>query len=443
VVLVLYSLGLMGLACSVVRLGPLLGGLIDSSSDSLVADLGSKDSAIRLSAIERFEDLFDYEGQPNRDNAIDPGEVDAAFRRLGRVSRTVVSAIAECLKSDDREIRERSSAILAKIGVRAKPAVAALSVALRDPDDSVRANATSALSRCALSKDEIIPLLVRMMKDDSPAVRSSADRGMVEQFELATPVLDKLSGEVKRPARKQGEALPRLIEALGDESAGVRRCAAHCLFMLGDEAAAAVPPLKAALRDRDGETGLWSAKALILLNPENPKASSILKNDLIPIINGLAIMNYAIPSLESEEVLLRIGPTTVPTLVKALTGEIRVFPEARLLIIEVLGLFGEKARESAPAVMASMNDNTAVIRCVATKALGRIAPGEEQTVSSLIAALRDKNPVVRRIAAEVLGEIGPSAKAAITPLTRCLHDPSDHVRTTAGKAIESIRRGSP
>ena len=51
-------------------------------------------------------------------------------------------------------------------------------------------------------------------------------------------------------------AVPALIEALGDEDAGVRRHAASLLGKIGPGAEAAVPALIAALKDEDGEVRL-------------------------------------------------------------------------------------------------------------------------------------------------------------------------------------------
>jgi HEAT repeat protein len=63
------------------------------------------------------------------------------------------------------------------------------------------------------------------------------------------------------------EVVPALIQALGDESALVRRCASSVLGELGASAPAAVPALLAALEEDDVKNRVVAAVALARMGP--------------------------------------------------------------------------------------------------------------------------------------------------------------------------------
>ncbi len=65
--------------------------------------------------------------------------------------------------------------------------------------------------------------------------------------------------------------------------------------------------------------------------------------------------------------------------------------------------------------------------------------GSGQNVSELLKDLNDQRALVRRSAARALGSLGPEAKAAVPALIEALKDEDSGVRASAARALDKIR----
>jgi HEAT repeat protein len=236
-------------------------------------------------------------------------------------------------------------------------------------------------------------------------------------------------------------ALEPLIAALKDSCEGVRFCAAHTLWKIGD--ARAVEPLIAALGDRDPDVRLKAAVALGDIGDERAIKPLIdaLKNDM-----DLWNPKYIAKVLGRFNDGKAIGP-----LIDALKGEdedselcLRVAREleeigntyaslTRWKVALALGEIGDP-RAVEPLIAALGSKVKSVPRCAAF-ALGKI--GDARAVEPLIDTLKDGDGYVREAAAEVLGEIGDAR--AMDPLIAALTDKVISVRDKAIRALDRIR----
>jgi HEAT repeat protein len=111
---------------------------------------------------------------------------------------------------------------------------------------------------------------------------------------------------------------------------------------------------------------------------------------------------------DAAQVFARIGPETLPEVIKALEEVLKADASERpKVVLWALRGFGESAAPAVPAV---------------TRAL--------------------THANVRHAAAETLGAIGPQALTAVPALSRALNDEAPHVRQAAARALKRIQ-GAP
>ena len=113
---------------------------------------------------------------------------------------------------------------------------------------------------------------------------------------------------------------------------------------------------------------------------------------------------------DAARVFARIGPETLPGVIKALEEVLKTDASERpKVVLWALRGFGESAAPAVPAVTH---------------------------------ALTHTNANVRHAAAETLGEIGPQALTAVPALSQALNDEAPHVRQAAARALRRIQ-GTP
>ncbi len=218
--------------------------------------------------------------------------------------------------------------------------------------------------------------------------------------------------------RRQSSADPRtvaaLIEALKDESAGVRARAAYSLGQLGDPKA--VPALGGVLAsDKDAEARRVAAWSLSQLDdPQGaPALGAALRSDASVEVRRTAA--WALGELDCAGQLAAVGA--------AVRGDADA--EVRSTAAWTLGQCNDPA--AAPALGEALRDGSSDVRQNAAWALGQIAP--EKAPAQLVAALRDADAQVRHTAAWALGQIGDPAT---TPaLAAAMKDPVPGVRQVA------------
>ena len=141
--------------------------------------------------------------------------------------------------------------------------------------------------------------------------------------------------------------------------------------------------------------------------------------------------------VSASKALKKIGPESVPALIKALNYK---DSEVRRMAALILGSFGQKAEKVVPALIKVLKDKDEDVRKWAAISLGKIGPKAEKAVPALIEALKDKDEDVRIIAVDSLGEIGPKAKEAIPALTETLKDKNEKIRIAAQTALKKIQK---
>jgi len=135
----------------------------------------------------------------------------------------------------------------------------------------------------------------------------------------------------------------------------------------------------------------------------------------------------------------------------AALGEIAVEPlvaelqhadwRVRAAAVDVLGNMGRVARDVAPSVGRSLQDDHMWVRRNAAEALGNMAPDDEDTIARLGAVLEDDDERVRRNGALALAKIGPPAAPAVAALAKLLKDENRYVRYNSFLALQRI--GTP
>jgi HEAT repeat protein len=218
----------------------------------------------------------------------------------------------------DASLRKSAAAALAWCGKREADVVPALLAAtLADTRDDVRAAAQTGLDRMGLLPEDVIRLCVSQLETSSIAETALTKRGP--------------------------QAVPALIDALGQEGVTTRAKAARIVGCLGEAAAEAVPALTAALQDSNPEIRLAAAKSLWNVTQEV---------DLV-----------------------------VPTLVRLL-GQVpaghRKERESRRrflqTVIEALQRIGPHAKAAVPALVEKTEDGDRLVGESARYALSKIVP---------------------------------------------------------------------
>ena len=181
------------------------------------------------------------------------------------------------------------------------------------------------------------PGLIKALKSGSPGTRSAAARALGSL---------KFSGEADIK-----DAIPGLIQTLGDENAMVRVCSALALGNAGPEAAPAVPSLIVLLKDPDAGSKpgdkvfirAAAARALGKIGPKAGSASSSLTNLLQDKDDYLrAAAAIAIWRIDADVT------NTLPVLTQALEqGRV----ESKWEVIDTMGEMGPRAKAAVPVLL--------------------------------------------------------------------------------------------
>lgn len=231
----------------------------------------------------------------------------------------------------------------------------------------------------------------------------------------AVMALEKLGPEAQ-------EAIPALVQVLGDETPDVRRRAVRALGDIGPEA---IPALTLALRDEDPRIRKYAIWELGKIGPEAVPALTELLRDGDPEIRRHAVW-----------ALGDIGREGVPALIRALEDE---NPEVRWAAAWTLGEVGPKAAEAVPALIQTLRDEGPEVRRASAWALGAIGVRETAVVAALIQTLiADEDPTARRLAAWALGALQPDWREGVPALIQALGDSDPGVRRTAARVLQRV-----
>lgn len=420
---------------------PALGQEQEIDIDSLIADLTSGNSSVRMGAAQAL-------GESGDERTLDPliealGDEEAMVRIAagdglsflasnGIASGRAVEPLVQALNDQDANVRVNVAEALGDIkdpravdplvyalnndedwGVRDQSvgslgligdprAIEPLIMALQDESETVRSSSALSLGRHFRDSRAVEPLIRALQEDDSPAVRWNAvdSLGMLEDKRAVEPLIQALNDDEESQVRvfaadalgklRDVRAVQPLIDALGeDEDSVVRSNAARSLGLLGD--ARAVEPLILVLDEGDSFIRMAAAHSLGLLG--DSRAIEPLKK-----------------ALEDED------------------------DEVKIWASYSMAKLGKTEYIDTIRAYLDLEDNYGV-RWTAAIALGDL--GDSRAVEPLIEVLQYAGGWdTRTNAAEALGKTGdPRAR---NPLLAAQKDESLDVRDAAAAALEEL-----
>ena len=267
---------------------------------------------------------------------------------------------------------------------------------LRSPLPDVRSRSARSLGRLGALARDAMPLLVQVLGDAESAVRESAAQAL---------------------GQMGPESLPHLVRMLNHPDKYVRRNAVWALGKLGPAALPAAPALCQALRDADPRVASGAAQSLGGLGPDAGESVPALTE-------AMRGTNIVLCRLASKA-LSQIGGPALTALLAHLRHR---DPFGRAESALALGWIGPPAAAAVPGLIESLRAGAPaqapVAHPLAPTHLTPTAPTAEESS--------------RVHAAQALGRIGPTAAASVSALRRALHDPCEPVRQAAQQALELI-----
>ncbi len=344
-------------------------------------------------------------------------------------------------------------------------AMPSLIAALKRPESGVRAGAAMSLGMIRPRPVETIPLLLAAMKDTSAHVRGSA-AGSLGSLRVPTDDViaalilglnDSENGvreccifSLGELVRKPGPAILALAKLLSvkdngvDWFDGVRWSTANAIASIGPAAAAAVPMLIDALRDKQQRHN-WRhfALALARIGPAAkeavPTLLEVLKESDDSFTRWVALVFGTGRNLRPLMIFVKecFGSRPHEIILERLQDVHSSRGELRKAIIYTLGAIGPNAAIAVPRLVDFVKDRTCLENDNAIVALGKIGPGAKAGVPHFIQmlAVQPNENIV-----EALGKIGPDSNAAIPTLMGIVRNRelnSSH-RKTAAEAIAKI-----
>jgi HEAT repeat protein len=333
-----------------------------------------------------------------RDSGKGPIIKAAAIKSLGLIGSSAgeqaVTALIPFLK--DSFLRKSAAIALGGIGPAAAPAVPGIIPMLEDP---ISLDSQIALEAITKIGEPAVPHLITALKDGNEKIREQAAHALTLIGEPAIPALKEA---MKDPSLKDivpgimtdiGESsIPSLVLALKDPDEDARLAAAKALGSMGPKAKPAVPALVQALED--GSAGVRKQAALSL--------SYIRAKEAVPALvktsakdSDSAVREAASTSLE------RIGPATVSE-VPAL---IVLLKESDLdTSLAATGALVKVGEPAVPSLVELLKDSVADVRIAAIETLAEI--GSDTAKEALQkAATEDPDRDVREAAEEALNRM--------------------------------------
>ena len=219
--------------------------------------------------------------------------------------------------------------------------------------------------------------------------------------------------------------LTKHIEALGNDDASVRSCAADGLGTLGESAAEAIPLLIQALRDPYEPVSLNAAYTL----------GSIGAPAVPHLIETLGDENDATRRIAAYA-LAAVGEPAIPALTEALQHTEDV---VRVEAAYALAQIGNPAESAIPALMERTKDECVEVRRYLAEAFGGLGPIAAPAVPVLTDMLAsDDDDQTRFEAALALAQIGPAASDAVPVLANAFSDENRYVRDNVVLALKRI-----
>jgi len=371
-----------------------------------------------------------------------------AARKLGAMGQEVVPPLLILMGEENPAVRARACVVLGRTGERGREAIPALVRALGDEEPSVGRCAAWALSKIGQLASE--PLLEKC-KDRDPAVKALAIWALAEIYPQPREAVALFARALRADdvrVRKAGadglaklggravDAVGVLIEVTDDPDIEVRSSAIAALSYVGADARQAVPALAAALQRETPALKILVLRALRRMGARARVTvgaiASLLADKSDPALRKEAMLALADIGYIPKEHL--------PAFLEALEDYDVVLGGAT----GSSGLAGSVMRRAGrrlftPLVELSHAGEEADRRR-AVWAMG-YAPSTSQYVAVLSRFLEDESAVIRAVAARSLGKHGRAAESTGFALMRLLGDDDPGVRSAAAAALRKVDPG--
>lgn len=401
-----------------------------SAGEVLEGSLTDDDPEVRHRTAAVLERLGYVQAQLDRLKSEDAVERAMARRKLALIGKAGLrESLLAGLQDPDFRVRAQVCQVLAELGEKSPGILEALHLATSDREWSVRAQAVTALGK--LRAKEALPRLIERLGDDEAIVREAAAAAIAEM-----------------EAADLTAFLPQFLNLLRDPNAWIRAAAATILQRIPD--AQAREALLEALKDPVEDVRAQAARSLHAF-PEARVVSALLTalDDPSPSVRLAAV--WSLKTLGAQEAikpLMGLLDTTDEGLQDAVADALAyLVGDVRALLRELQGLSSEagrrgavrtlarrREREAAEALCAFLRDPSARVREAAARALGRYR--ERRVVEALLAALNDPAESVRIAALDALSEI--RATEALDAVMRATRDPSDRVKQHAAVCLGKL-----
>ncbi|HIM12016.1 TPA: phytanoyl-CoA dioxygenase [Candidatus Poribacteria bacterium] len=234
-----------------------------------------------------------------------------------------------------------------------------------------------------------------------------------------------ISGRDTKKASNQAseDEISKWITALRIGTQPERLEATNQLGQLGEHGQEAIPALIDILGDPSEPVGLNAAYAL---------GNIIGQESINPLVEALnhdseTVRRHAAYALTS------VGSPATPELVDLLTHESE---HVRAYVAYVLGEIGSS--DSVLALSKLLDDDSVAVRRNVVESLGIMSDSFDISVPTLVRALEDSDKQIRFTSVLSLARIGPDAKDAIPALQSALKDEDRYVRGYAVEALKQI-----
>jgi len=481
---------------------------------ALIEKLSTATGAEKLAAIDALADHGAHAAAATAELAKLLSDGDEAVRiraakalgAIGPGAAGAVDTLAAALADASPKVRAYELFALGRIGEKARSAFPKVAEQLTNEDVQVRREAVKAIRQMHLPLDTTVPVLVKVFEtaksteEVMPALHAMSEVGKagvpklveaMQKYPQARYWICRILAEMGADA---AEAVPAVVEVLGDPMTDIRREAVLCLGHIGKPAVSAAPQLLSLLSDKDSGTraaaiwalmmvdsspaevlvgvkplvadadpmvGLVAAWSVAKLEPsdaahrraaldrfigalkdKNPRMRAAAARAIVDLKSGdEAAREALIASLADgdatvamivNQALVEAGEQALPLLIKGLER-----PEIRGFVVQTLGQLGAKAKPAATPLAALLADENPHIRAAVLIALAHIAPTDPDVIAKLVAGLADKNMDVRLAAIHALTGNTAAAAAAKPELEKLLNDPNSTVRDAARFAIEA------
>jgi HEAT repeat protein len=237
----------------------------------------------------------------------------------------------------------------------------------------------------------------------------------------------------------QQEALPVLLQGLGDNADQIRAAAAQVVGEIGSDACQVLPSLWSALRKHPDAAcpeialAVWRVQRPVQLFGVTVDLRQPALTVLIELLQRSKSHQYSYVA----GFLARIGPEAaraVPILVRSLKEEDENVQHSAASTLRAIG---PQAQAAVPGLTLLLRDRRASIRLEAALALCQIVPGHPEAIAYLVQTLEKDRSHLEQIV-EALIPLGSTARAVIPSVQRALRDESLEVYWLARRTLEKL-----